>query len=218
MLYLFSGSDTEKTRAKAFQWVASARGKAPEAPYLRISSSELSAEMLGEAAGLQGLFFSKTLVLIDDPFAEKEKGDILLEHLALLAKSPNPIAVLAPKLLASRLKKISGVAEKTFLFEKKEKAPMRGFNAPLVNALAAKDGRMLWQEIVFANRQGDAPEMIHGLLHFKARDLMQRGGGKWGVNGARELSLRLIELVSDSRSGELPLSENLERFALSLDR
>jgi hypothetical protein len=216
VIYLFTGADQGKARAKAFAWVAAARAKAPEAPYLRLSPSETTPESLAEAAGSQGLFFSKTLVLIDDPFSESEAGALVLENLDMLAKSENPIAILAPKLLAPRQKKLEAKAEKVFSFEVKEKPPMRGFNAALVNALAAKDHTMLWKEITLALRQGDAPEMVHGLLHWKARDMMAKGNAKWGKDGARELSIALIELLSDSRTGDLPLAENLERFALSL--
>ncbi len=216
MIYLFTGSDKAKARAKAFQWVAAARAKAPDAPYMRLGASEISTETLAEAVGSQGLFFSKTLVLIDDPFEQKEAGELVMEHLSMLAESANPIAILAPKLLAARIKKLEAKAEKVFTVEVQAKAPARGFNSALVNALAAKEGRVLWKEIVVALRQGDAPEMIHGLLHWKARDMMAKGNAKWGVGGARALSLHLIELLSDSRSGELPLAENLERFALAL--
>jgi hypothetical protein len=58
--------------------------------------------------------------------------------------------------------------------------------------------------------------MLHGLLHWKARDMMQKGGPKWTKQEARTLSRELIELLSDSRGGELSLGDNLERFALSL--
>ncbi len=216
MLYLFTGSDADKVRTKAFQWVAAARSKAPDAAYIRLGASDITPETLAEAAGSQGLFFSKTLVLLDDPFSEKVAGETVLEHLSMLSESANAIAILAPKLLAARQKKLEAKAEKVFSFDVKTKANARGFNGALVNALAARDGEALWKEITLALRQGDAPEMIHGLLHWKARDLMQKGGGKWGEEGARTLSLELIELISDSRSGDLPLSQNLERFALSL--
>ena len=217
MIYLFTGSDTEKVRAKAFQWIAAARAKRPDAPYIRLSADVISEASLMDAAATQGLFFSKSLVLIDDPFSLKDSGETILEHLDVLAASENPIAILAPKLLAARVKKIEAKADKTFTFDEKAKVPARGFNSALVNALAAKDGAALWKEIIVAERAGDAPEMIHGLLHWKARNMMQKGGGKWGTDGARKLSVHLIELLSDSRSGELPLSENLERFALSLN-
>jgi hypothetical protein len=216
MIYLFTGPDVDKARTKAFQWVQAARAKAPDAAYIRLSPSEVSPESLAEVAGSQGLFFAKTLVLLDDPFSESEAGELVMKSLEMLKESQNPIAILAPKLLAAKLKKIEPKAEKVFSFAAKAKAPARGFNVGLVNALASKNNEALWKEVVAALRQGDAPEMIHGLFHWKARDLMSKGGGKWGEEGARALSLGLIELLSDSRSGDLPLAENLERFALAM--
>lgn len=216
MIYLFHGSDSAKVRAKAFAWVAAARAKQPDAPYLRIDASELSKERIAEAVASQGLFFSKSLVLIDDPFANAETAELFLEHLDALAESLNPIAVLAPKLLTARVKKVEGKAEKVFVVDVKAKPPARGFNAGLVNALGAKDGKALWKEVQKAYREGDAPEAVHGLLHWKARDMMQKGSPKWGKDGAQKLSRELIELLSDSRGGDLELSLALERFALSL--
>ena len=96
------------------------------------------------------------------------------------------------------------------------KKESRGFNGALVNALAAKDGEALWEEITRASRAGDAPEMLHGLLHWKARDLMEKGSRTWSPSEARALSLGLIELLSDARSESLDLSVALERWALSI--
>ncbi len=218
MIYLFHGTDASGVRAKAFQWVAAARAKAPDAAYLRLTPEQLSLGTVRDALSSQGLFYARSLVLIDDPFSESETGDLVLSMLDELAESENPIAILAPKLLAARIKKLEAAASKVFTIDAKEKKPARGFNGALVNALASKDGKALWKEVVKAERQGDAPEMLHGLLHWKARDLMQKGGGKWGEEGTRRLSRDLIELLSDSRSGDLPLGPALERFALSLDR
>jgi hypothetical protein len=215
VIYLFHGSDAAKARAKAFQWVAAARAKAPDAVYVRLDASEITEEALQSAAAVQGLFYTKTLVLLDDPFAEAEAGETVLEHLSLLASSDNPIAILAPKLLAARAKKIAAKAEKVFTIDAAEK-PVRGFNSALVNALGARDAAVLWKEVVKALRAGDAPEAVHGLLHWKARDLMQKGSAAWKKEDARKLSRDLIDLVAESRSGDLPLAPSLERFALSL--
>lgn len=210
MIYLFHGSDSAKVRAKAFQWVAAARAKQPDASYIRIPADELTPAALESAVATQGLFFSKTLVLLDDPFSLKEAADLVLDRLDDLAASPNPVAIVAPKLLAARAKKVAAVAAKTFVADVKEKKE-RGFNGALVNALAARNRAALWLEVTKALRLGDAPEQIHGLLHWKARDLMQKG-----KPGGRELSFALIALLRESRGGELPLDEALERFALSV--
>lgn len=215
MIYLFHGTDTGKARAKAFAWITAARAKAPEAAYVRLQGNQITAEALQNAISAQGLFFAKSLILIDDPFADEESGEALLSLLDMLAASGNPVGILAPKLLAVRAKKLEAVATKVF---KEDATPKqgRGFNSALVNALAAKDGKALWKEVVKAERLGDAPEALHGLLHWKARDMMQKGNAKWGKEGARMLSVSLIELLADARSGDLPLVLSLERFALSL--
>jgi hypothetical protein len=216
VIYLFTGGDVFKARSKAFEWVRASRAKAPEVSYVRLDADAIDADALFAVAQTQGLFFTKTLVLLDDPFSESGAGEVVLEHLDMLAKSSNPVAILAPKLLSARIKKIEAKAHKTFVFDKKEKEAGRGFNGALVNALGAKNKPLLWKELIKALRDGDAPEALHGLLHWKARDMMQKGNSAWGKDGARRLSRELIELLSDSRSGALSLSLALERFALLL--
>jgi hypothetical protein len=215
MLYLFHGSDTNKVRTKAFQWIAAARAKAPDAYYVRLEPGTATEESLREALSMRGLFFDKTLVLVDSPFEDKESADIVLSLLPELADSPNVVALLAPKLIPARVKKVEAHAEKVFKVDAVVKA-QRGFNTSLVNALAQKNAAALWKELIKAFRLGDAPEQVHGLLHWKARDLMKRGGGAWGEEGARRLSRDLIELLADSRGKDLELAPALERFALSL--
>lgn len=215
MIYLFHGTDTARARAKAFLWVAAARMKAPDAAYVRLQGSQITTAALRDAISSQGLFFSKSLILIDDPFADADSGDAVLSMLDDLSRSENPVAIVAPKLLAARAKKLEEVAAKVFKEDAVAKRE-RGFNSGLVNALGAKDGKALWKELMKAEKEGDVPESVHGLLHWKARDMMQKGNPKWGRDGARDLSLVLIELLSDSRSGDLPLGMALERFALSL--
>lgn len=215
MIYLFHGSDVNKVRAKAFQWVAAARAKAPDAYYSRLDSDSISPESLRDAVSAQGLFFAKTLVVLDDPFSNAETAEMVLELLPELAASGNIVAILAPKLLAARVKKIEAKAEKVFTIDSVAKVA-RGFNSALVNALGARDRAVLWKEIVKAYRLGDAPEMVHGLLHWKARDMMQKGSRAWPPKQARGLSRSLIELVSDSRGRDIELGPALERFALSL--
>lgn len=204
-----------KVRSQAFSWVAAARSKAPDAYYVRLNADSLTEEVLNEAVSAQGLFFSKTLVLLDDPFGQAESADLVLESLPMLAESNNAIAILAPKLLATRVKKIEALATKTFRYDAVAK-PARGFNSGLVNALGSRDSLTLWKEIQKAYRLGDAPEMIHGLLHWKARDLMTKKNRDWTPDQARKLSRDLIILVSDSRGKDIELSLALERFALSI--
>lgn len=218
MIYLFTGSDVHGVRSKALQWVAAAKQKAPDATYIRINADEVSESVVRGALGAQGLFYSKALVVLDDPFSKSEAAETVLSMLDELKESGNAIVLIAPKLLAARVKKVEAKAEKTYTVDLKVKKEARGFNSALVNALAARDSAALWREVVLAMRNGEVPEQIHGLLHWKARDMMQKGGRGWSPDEARGLSRELIELVADARGGGLPLKESLERFALSLKR
>ncbi len=219
MLYLFYGSDVEKVRAKAFEWVAKAREKEPDLAYVRLAREELSASALEDAALSGGLFVKRLLVLLDDPFqkADAEEAESALEdHLDTLADSDNAIIILAPKLAAAKAKKIVAKAKMKYEYNATAREDARGFNSNLVNALATRSRDKLWLEVNRALRQGDAPEMLHGLLHWKARDLMEKGSRSWNPGEARKLSLDLIELLQSSRRKGLDLSESLEHFSLSI--
>lgn len=217
MIYLFHGSDVEKARAKAFEWVAKARAKEPNLIYARLAREELTDATLEDAALSGGLFVKRLLVLIDDPFQEENSIDILEEHLDALVDSDNAILILAPKLAAVKAKKLVAKAKVEYKFDKPvTREVARGFNSNLVNALANRSREKLWLEINRALSAGDAPEMLHGLLHWKARDLMEKGSRMWTSKESRALSLSLISLLQSSRRGGLDLSLSLERFALSV--
>jgi hypothetical protein len=221
MIYLFHGNDVEKTRTKAFEWVAKARAKEPNLAYVRLDDEETTDSSLEESALSGGLFVKRLLILIDDPFQEESSADLLEKHLTALADSDNAIVILAPKLAAAKAKKIATKAKVVYKYDLPAQAgkPERGFNSNLVNALANRSREKLWLEINRALRAGDAPEMLHGLLHWKARDLLSKPGllnTKWKPNEPRLLSLQLIELLQSSRRGGLDLSLSLEKFALSV--
>jgi hypothetical protein len=229
MIYLFHGSDVEKVRRKAFDWVAAARAKEPNLAYVRLAREELTEAALEDASLSGGLFIKRLLILIDDPFpstraaSEEDDGEkegtssVIEEHIDELAASDNAIIILAPKLAAVKAKKLVAKAKMEYKYDKiAAREDARGFNSNLVNALSARSRDKLWLEINRALIAGDAPEMLHGLLHWKARDLMEKGSRAWSPAESRQLSLALIELLQNSRRGGLDLSLSLERFALSI--
>ncbi len=229
MIYLFYGNDVEKVRTKAFEWVAAARKKEPNLAYVRLAREELTDATLEDAALSGGLFVKRLLILIDDPFPtaramSEEEGDeneaagsVLEEHIDELAASDNAMVILAPKLAAPKAKKLSAKSKMEYKYDKTAASfDARGFNSNLVNALSSRSREKLWLEINRALIAGDAPEMLHGLLHWKARDLMEKGSRAWSPAESRHLSLALIELVQASRRGGLDLALSLERFALSI--
>jgi hypothetical protein len=230
MIYLFCGSDTEKVRAKAFAWVAAARTKEPNLAYTRLSREEISTQTLEHAVSSGGLFITRTLTLLDDPFParqvsrddedgeEPNNASVIEDSLELLSNSDNAIVILAPKLLVVKAKKISAKAKMTYRFDRPIQPPVRGFNLPLANALTNRNQKNLWLEIMRSLRAGDPPEMLHGVLHWKARDLLGKNNHLWEPNEVRLLSLNLIRLLQDSRRKGLDLATELERFALRIEK
>jgi DNA polymerase III delta subunit len=229
MIYLFHGSDVEKVRRKAFDWVAAARAKEPNLAYVRLAREELTDATLEDATLSGGLFVKRLLILIDDPFPstratseedEDEKegaASVIEEHIDSLAASDNAIIILAPKLSAVKAKKLIAKAKVEYKYDKAAaRSEARGFNSNLVNALSTRSRDKLWLEINRALIAGDAPEMLHGLLHWKVRDLMEKGSRAWSAAESRHLSLALIELLQNSRRGGLDLSLSLEKWALSV--
>jgi hypothetical protein len=227
VIYLFYGSDSERARRKAFDWVAAARLKEPNLTYVRLAREELTSATLEEVSSSGTLFAKRLLALLDDPFAkvraaESEDADAdtdspLDAHLVHLAESENVIVILAPGLASAKAKKIEALATKAYEFAlRRAPSEIRGFNSALVNALAERSGEKLWVEIARALEAGDAPEQIHGLLHWKARDLMEKGSRSWTPAEARTLSLDLIALLSESRRTGEGVTRALERFALGI--
>jgi hypothetical protein len=231
MIYLFYGTDVEKVRRQAFSFIEAARKKQPALAYVRLARGDLSRETLEDAVSAGSLFVSRLLVLIDDPFPpsrrsvedddneeEKISSDGLIEEsIDSLARSDNAIVLLAPKLSVARAKKIVPKAEKEYKFDTvATRDETRGFNSGLVNALGGHDGQKLWLEIARALIAGDALEQIHGLLHWKARNILEKGSRSWRTDEAHELSMNLISLLMTSRRTGADLSESLERFALSI--
>lgn len=221
MIYLFHGSDTKKVRTKAFEWVAKARAKEPNLAYRRLAREEVTETEIEDVAHSGGLFVSRLLVLLDEPFAparaksaEEEEvlgAGIVEEYVDTLAESDNAIVIIASGLSASKAKKLTAKAKVEYRFDKSERSEVsRGFNSALVNALGAGNGAALWLEIHRALIAGDEPEMIHGLLHWKARDLM----AKKRTDESRRLSIELLRVLQDSRRGGLELPLALERFSL----
>lgn len=230
MIYLFYGTDVERVRSKAFAWVAAARTKEPNLAYVRLTREELTSAALEDAASSGGLFVKRLLILLDDPFPsaraisdeendeeEVSTNNVLEEYLDQLADSDNAIVIVAPKLASAKAKKLLEKVKVEYKFDMPTaREATRGFNSNLVNALALRSSDKLWLEIHRALRAGDAPEMLHGLLHWKARDLMEKGSRTWKPLEARQLSLDLIELLQSARRGGLELDLALEKFALSI--
>lgn len=221
MIYLFTGSDNNSVRTHTFSWIAAAKEKEPQLTYVHLMPNELSNENFEFIIGAGSLFVNRLLVLLDDPYniteSTTDTREALTARIDALAATNNAIIIIAPKRTGFPPDAISKRARKVYIFNtKKDEQKHRVFNSTLVNALASRNASVLWLEIIRAVRAGDTPEMIHGLLHWKAREIMKKGSRMWTPAQARSLSLTLISVLGNSRRTGSNLSLNIERFALSI--
>lgn len=220
MMYVFTGTDEHSVRDHAFLWIAAAQKKEPNLTYVRLAGGELDDATFELIIGSGALFVNRLLVLIDDPYATStinSSREMLDARLDELAHTNNAIVIIAPRHGNTNQKTLLEKATKVYVFDKKiTGASERKFNSALVNALGERSPGKLWLEVVYAFRAGDAPEMIHGLLHWKARELMKKGSRAWTPTQARSLSLAILAVLGDSRRAGSDLSLDIERFALSI--
>lgn len=176
MLYVYFGTDTQKTRENAHMRI---RTLADGQETSSIRATDYRPGIFAEHAGSVSLFGGASVTFIDTLSESEEAFEALMNDVPLLQESPR-IFVVAENALNAGEKKLfqKHAAEcEEYVAEKKEK-----FNTfALTDAFLAKDKKSLWLLLNDALRAGISHEAIIGLLF-------------WQVNTAR--------LVARTRSAE----------------
>lgn len=216
MIFLFTGTDRGKTRAALNADVEKLLKK--NVQLVRISDAntvdDLHAALQG--AGMFGLAGQggTQVVILDSILANEEMYTIFFAALPALAKSSDAIYLLEGKLDADTRKRIEKHAEKTRKFD----APAKGKDSSifaLANALRAQDTRALWVGLQRELVGGKAPEAVHGVLFWGAKDLFMKARDEKTRERAKRLIAELAELPHEARRRGEDLEYALERFALS---
>lgn len=143
------------------------------------------------------------------------RADDFVDIAEELAASPHRFVFEEEKLLKRRsdaLKKAGAKLEEAPVQKKTESFDIFS----VANVFAARDRKKFWLSVTKALHAGAAPEAIAGMLHWKVRDLLAKGGGKYTREELKGLSRELVALYHDSHRGAGPLELLLERFALTL--
>ena len=168
MLSVFSGTDREKARAELNKAVRAIKG----AEVVRISDAN-SLDDLRVALQGGGMFARKRVVVLDGVFANEEMRTILLDALPRLEESEEQTYILEEKLDAETRKKVEKYAETVKKFEATKEKRQSGIFA-LAFALKSGDKKKLWVEYQRALSRDEAPEAIHGVLFWGAKDMLLR--------------------------------------------
>lgn len=213
MIYFFTGADRDKARAALNAMLEKEEKKG--ASIVRITDAHSIADFDASLQG-GGLFGEKKAVVFDGIMGGENEALAIkfTATLPIISKSKETFFVIEGALDAATRKAIEKIAEKTEKFDAAKKEERSTIFA-LANALRAGDKKALWLGYHRELQKGAAPEAIHGVLFWAAKDMY--GGARNDAD--REKAARLVaflaELPHEARRSGFDMEFALEHFALS---
>jgi len=205
MLYFFTGTDTESLREKLRAALA-----AKKEAVLRITDAHTAHDLSSALAG-PGMFGEKRVVVLDHALQSEALVDVLLEELPRLRESEEDFFLLESDITTELRKRIEKYAEKTVRKDLPKKARDNSIFA-LANALERGQRKELWIGYQRELLKGNAPEAIHGVLFWAAKQAFLRSRSE--KNGRLLAALAEVPHEARRRGGDLEYA--LERFVLSI--
>jgi hypothetical protein len=158
-----------------------------------------------------GMFGGERIVVLDSTLTHDEMRVIVLDRLPQLKSSRDTFYIYEGAIDAPTRKQIEKYAEKSEKFDSAKSAARETiFN--LVRPLQEGKKKDLWVAYQKELHAGKAPEAIHGILFYAAKDALLR---KPNDERAQKLVASLAELPHEARRQGFELEYALERFVLS---
>jgi DNA polymerase III delta subunit len=206
MMHLYTGTDREKARAKMNADIVKA-GKG--ANIIRITDANTIDDLAAALRG-GGMFAEKRVLVFENLNVNPEMREMLLD--ALGKGVSDPVFIFEEKLLVAEKKRYEKYADTIEKFDAPKKERDSSIFA-MANALRAGDKKALWVSYMREIAKGGAPEAIHGVLFWGAKDAFLKSGGK--EERIRQLVADLAALPHEARRRGEDLEYALERFVLS---
>lgn len=221
MIYFYLGTDRERARAK----MSAEIGKAKGAEIVRITDAnnveDLRTVLRGpgmftplEAGGSLMGFAQNRVLVFENVCANVELCDVLLDSLEPLSKSDEWVFLFEEKPLADLRRKLEKYAKSVEKFDAPKKERDSSIFA-IANALRKADKKALWVSYMREIAKDAAPEAIHGVLFWAAKDMFMKSSEKAARTRAAFLIAQLAELPHAARRRGEDLEYALERFCLS---
>jgi hypothetical protein len=212
MLHLYLGSDREKARTKMNAAVEKA---AKKAGVVRITDAHTVDDLKMALQG-GGMFGGKRVLVFEGVCVNPELCEVLLQSLEWLSKSGEEVFVYEEKPLADLRKKLEKYAETVEKLDAQKKDRDSSIFV-MANALRSADKKHLWVGYMREIEKGSAPEAVHGVLFWAAKDmfLKSRPNSPERNRGA-VLVASLAELPHESRRKGEDLEYAIERFVLGV--
>lgn len=213
MLYFFTGTDREKIRLAVHAGLS--KEEKAGARVVRITDAHAIADLQASLQG-GGLFAEKRTVVFDGIFSGEsvEMAEMLRAALPQLVKQSEIFFISEVGLDAATRKYIEKFAETTGRFDA-EKAKSQTTIFALANALRAGDKKALWVGLMREYSHDEAPEAVHGVLFWAAKDMFLKASNDKERERARALIQKLAQLPHEARRAGFDLGYALEHFVLS---
>lgn len=203
MLYFYTGTDTEELRKRL---ATALEGKRE---VVRITDAHALHDM-DAALGGAGLFGATRIVVLDHVLQKEELRESLLPHLQPLRDSAEEFHLIESSIDATTRKSVEKYAQETVRIDAPKAAKENSMFA-LANFLQTGKRKELWVAYQKELQKGSAPEAVHGLLFWAAKQMLLRSD----TPRARALVAELAELPHEARRRGQELEYALEHFVLS---
>lgn len=210
MLYFFSGTDREMARAALDAAVKKVSKKGTR--IVRVTDANTPADCAA-ALGGRGMFDDARVVVLNGTLANDEMRVQVLAALAGMRDSEDPFFILEEKPDAATRKQLEKYAEESKRFDGAS-TKKSGDIFAIANALRRADKKSLWVNYQRQLAGSAAPEAIHGVLFWAAKDMFLKSRPGAERERAKRLLAELAELPHESRRRGLELEYALELFVL----
>lgn len=213
MLYFYTGTDRQKAHAALDAAIQKVSKKSTRV--VRITDVNTTADLFSSLQGA-GMFADERIVVWDGVLANPDMTALALDALPVMKESAEHFFILEEKPDANTRHKVERFAEKSERFDAPAKKKDGDIFALGRGLGAGNDKKKLWIAYQRELAKGTAPEAIHGVLFWGAKDAFLRAKARSPEQrrGA-ELVACLAELPHEARRRGEELEYALERFVLS---
>jgi hypothetical protein len=160
------------------------------------------------------MFAGERIIVLNGVFANGEMRAVAEEQLRDLKSSTQHFFIFEEKPDAATRKLLEKYAEDSLRFDAPTKRKEGNIFA-LANALRRGDKKALWVGYQRELAAHSAPEAIHGVLFWGAKDMLMKSRADPDKSRAKKLIAQLAALPHESRRRGEELEYALERFVLS---
>jgi len=210
MLYFFTGTDRKKAYAAMEAALKKSTNKGSRV--VRITDANTPADLAAVLGG-RGMFDESRVVVLNGVLANEEMRTVLLASLARMRDSEETFFILEEKPDAATRKQIEKYAEHSERYDKP--AEKKGGDIfAIAGALRRADKKALWVNYQRQLAENAAPEAIHGVLFWAAKEMFLKARTDAEKSRATALLEDLAELPHESRRRGVELEYALEMFVL----